>query len=47
MKFDRNTVIGFVVLAGLFFGYFYFTNKQQKDYQKQKNEKLAKEKEEE
>ena len=44
MKFDRNTVIGFVVLAGLFFGYFYFTNKQQKDYQKQKNEKLAKEK---
>src|SRR5687768_11780581 len=24
MKFDRNTVIGFVVLAALFFGYFYF-----------------------
>ena len=44
MKFDRNTVIGFVVLAGLFFGYFYFTNKQQKDYQKQKNEKLIKDK---
>lgn len=43
MKFDRNTVIGFVVLAGLFFGYFYFTNKQQADYRKQKNEKLAKE----
>jgi YidC/Oxa1 family membrane protein insertase len=24
MKFDRNTIIGFVVLAALFFGYFYF-----------------------
>jgi YidC/Oxa1 family membrane protein insertase len=24
MKFDRNTVLGFVVLAALFFGYFYF-----------------------
>lgn len=36
MKFDRNTVIGFVVLAGLFFGYFYFTNKQQAEYRKKK-----------
>ncbi len=36
MKFDRNTVIGFVVLAGLFFGYFYFTNKQQSEYRKKK-----------
>jgi YidC/Oxa1 family membrane protein insertase len=36
MKFDRNTVLGFVVLAGLFFGYFYFTNKQQSEYRKQK-----------
>lgn len=34
MKFDRNTVIGFVVLAGLFFGYFYFTNKQQSEHRK-------------
>ena len=24
MKFDRNTVIGFVILAALFFGYFYY-----------------------
>ncbi len=29
MNFDRNTVIGFVVLALLFFGYFYFINKEQ------------------
>jgi len=38
MKFDRNTVVGFVVLAALFFGYFYFTNKQQSEYRKQKAE---------
>ena len=36
MNFDRNTVIGFVVLALLFFGYFYFNNQQQMAYQKQK-----------
>jgi YidC/Oxa1 family membrane protein insertase len=36
MNFDRNTVIGFVVLALLFFGYFYFNNQQQVAYQKQK-----------
>ena len=36
MKFDRNTVLGFIVLAGLFFGYFYFTNQQQSEYRKQK-----------
>jgi YidC/Oxa1 family membrane protein insertase len=36
MKFDRNTVIGFVVLAALFFGYFFFTNKEQKAYQRDK-----------
>lgn len=29
MKFDRNTVIGFVILAALFFGYFYYTNQGQ------------------
>ncbi len=34
MKFDRNTVIGFLVLAVLFIGYFYFTNKQQSEYRK-------------
>jgi YidC/Oxa1 family membrane protein insertase len=31
MKFDRNTVMGFVILAALFFGYFFFTNKQQSE----------------
>ena len=42
MKFDRNTVIGFVVLAGLFFGYFYFTNKQQAEFRKTKKlEKIS------
>lgn len=41
MKFDRNTVIGFVVLAALFFGYFYFTNKQQSEYRKQKAAEAA------
>lgn len=40
MKFDRNTVIGFVILAGLFFGYFYFTNKQQSEYRKQKQAQI-------
>ncbi|MGZ5255639.1 MAG: membrane protein insertase YidC, partial [Flavitalea sp.] len=44
MKFDRNTVLGFVVLAGLFFGYFYFTNKQQSEYRKQKETELAEQK---
>src|SRR3954465_1877745 len=29
MNFDRNTIIGFVILALLFFGFFYFNNKQQ------------------
>ena len=29
MNFDRNTVIGFVLLALLFFGFFYFTNQEQ------------------
>ena len=43
MNFDRNTVIGFVVLALLFFGYFYFTNKEQKEQAIYKNEQLAKE----
>lgn len=34
MKFDRNTVIGFTILAVLFIGYFYFTNKQQSELRK-------------
>lgn len=36
MNFDRNTVIGFIVLALLFFGYFYYTNREQAAYKKQK-----------
>lgn len=41
MKFDRNTVIGFVVLAALFFGYFYFTNKDQAEYRKKQAREQA------
>ena len=36
MNFDRNTIIGFIVLAGLFFAYFYFNSKEQQQYAKQK-----------
>lgn len=36
MKFDRNTVLGFVILAALFFGYFFYTNKEQSAHRKQK-----------
>jgi len=36
MKFDRNTVIGFVVLAVLFFGYFFYTNREQAAYRQEK-----------
>src|SRR2546423_12040598 len=36
MKFDRNTVIGIVVLALLFIGYFWTTNRDQAKYQKEK-----------
>jgi YidC/Oxa1 family membrane protein insertase len=32
MKFDRNTLLGFGILAVLFAGYFYFTTKQQNEY---------------
>jgi YidC/Oxa1 family membrane protein insertase len=38
MKFDRNTVIGFVILALLFFGYFWTTNREQSANRK-KNER--------
>jgi YidC/Oxa1 family membrane protein insertase len=31
MNFDRNTVIGFVLLALLFFGYFYILNTEQSE----------------
>ncbi len=36
MKFDRNTVIGFVILAALFVGYFVYTNKEQQAFLKEK-----------
>ncbi len=36
MNFDRNTVIGFVALALLFIGYFYFTTREQQAYQFEK-----------
>ncbi|HVF96643.1 MAG TPA: membrane protein insertase YidC [Flavisolibacter sp.] len=32
MKFDRNTVIGFIILAILFFGYFYYNSQEQTKY---------------
>jgi YidC/Oxa1 family membrane protein insertase len=37
MKTDKNTVIGFVLLAGLFFMYFWYNNKQQAALQEYKN----------
>jgi YidC/Oxa1 family membrane protein insertase len=36
MKFDRNTVWGFLVLGLLFVGYFWFTSRDQAAYRKQK-----------
>lgn len=36
MGMDRNTVIGFVLLALLFFGYFYYTRQGQMEAEKQK-----------
>ena len=33
MNTDKNTVIGFILLAGLFFTYFWYTNKQQNELQ--------------
>lgn len=41
MKFDRNTLLGFGILAILFFGYFYFTNQQQKEYRSKKAAEAA------
>lgn len=41
MKFDRNTLLGFGILAVLFAGYFYFTTKQQKEYTAKKNAAAA------
>jgi len=39
MNFDRNTVIGFVLLAVLFFGMFYFNSKDQQAAAKKENQK--------
>jgi len=36
MGMDRNTVIGFALLALLFFGYFYYTSQGEKAFEKQK-----------
>lgn len=36
MGMDRNTIIGFVLLALLFFGYFYYTREGQMEAEKQK-----------
>ena len=36
MNFDRNTVIGFIILALLFYGFFYYNSQQQAAYQKEK-----------
>jgi YidC/Oxa1 family membrane protein insertase len=43
MKFDRNTILGFVILALLFFGYFFYTNKEQAANRKKKEEQQKKE----
>jgi len=43
MKFDRNTVLGFVILAVLFFGYFWYNNKQIAASREQKKKEMAKE----
>jgi YidC/Oxa1 family membrane protein insertase len=41
MKFDRNTILGFVLLAALFFGYFYYTNQEQLKYKKEQAKEQA------
>jgi YidC/Oxa1 family membrane protein insertase len=43
MNFDRNTVIGFTILAALFIGYFFYTSKEQQAYQlaKYKQDSIA------
>jgi YidC/Oxa1 family membrane protein insertase len=36
MNFDRNTVIGFIVLAVLFIGYFFYTSREQQAFMREK-----------
>ncbi|HKB44529.1 MAG TPA: membrane protein insertase YidC [Chitinophagaceae bacterium] len=43
MNLDRNTVLGFIILAALFIGYFIYTNKGQEALRKQNEEKQARE----
>lgn len=38
MNFDRNTIIGFIILAILFFGFFWYNNQEQLKLEKQKAE---------
>jgi YidC/Oxa1 family membrane protein insertase len=38
MNFDRNTIIGFVAMMVLLFGYIFFTNRQQMALQKEKQQ---------
>lgn len=42
MKFDRNIVLGSIILGALFIGFFYFTNQDQKALQKQRAIEQAK-----
>ena len=37
MNFDKNTIIGFVLLMILLFGYIFVTNQQQAAYMKEKH----------
>ena len=36
MQFDKNTILGFVLLALMFLGFFYFTRQGQLDVERQK-----------
>src|SRR5688572_6299402 len=42
MNFDRNTITGFLLLAVLFIGFFWYTNREQSQLQKQKMEEARK-----
>ena len=41
MKFDRNTILGFGLLAVLFIGYIIYNSKEQAAYQKNKARQQA------
>ena len=40
MNLDRNTVIGFIVLALLFVGYFFYNSKEQQVISKNKTDRI-------